>query len=139
MQVSSVGLRSTRMAAKASFRRIRPVNSTLDHLSQPTCSLHHLSNTVPEHASSTIVPIQIRHFHADSQKLAAELISPHVTQAAPLSTDKYHQLADDYLETLLAELEELQEQREEVDVEYSVGVALTHVPSRCSHKCRPEF
>lgn len=42
---------------------------------------------------------------------------PHPT---PLSPEQYHALSDAYIETLVNRLEELQEQREEFDCEYSV-------------------
>ncbi|KAL1835503.1 hypothetical protein VTJ49DRAFT_6587 [Mycothermus thermophilus] len=41
---------------------------------------------------------------------------------AALTTNEYHALANDYLERLLSRLEELQDTREDVDVEYSDGV-----------------
>ena len=44
----------------------------------------------------------------------------HVREPTPLSQEVYHTHADAYIDTLVAELEELQELREEVDVEYSV-------------------
>jgi len=41
-------------------------------------------------------------------------------QAAQLSVERYHTLADTYIDNLVMRLEELQEDREDVDVEYSV-------------------
>ncbi|KAK3900554.1 hypothetical protein C8A05DRAFT_17154 [Staphylotrichum tortipilum] len=41
---------------------------------------------------------------------------------ADISEGTYHSVADDYLDKLLSRLEELQDQREDVDVEYSAGV-----------------
>jgi len=38
----------------------------------------------------------------------------------PLTPEKYHTLSDAYIDALVTQLEELQEQREDVDVEYSV-------------------
>ena len=43
--------------------------------------------------------------------------------AADITEGEYHQLADEYLETLLSKLEETQEQREGLDVEFSVSSA----------------
>jgi frataxin len=40
--------------------------------------------------------------------------------AAELTDAEYHALADTYMDNLLIRLEELQDQREDVDVEYSV-------------------
>ncbi|KAG8531120.1 uncharacterized protein KY384_004477 [Bacidia gigantensis] len=47
--------------------------------------------------------------------------------AFPLSIEKYHALSDAYIESLLSELEELQEEREDIDVEYSKQDLRTHL------------
>lgn len=48
---------------------------------------------------------------------------PVVTVAAANITEaEFHQLADEYLETVLSKFEELQDAREDVDVEFSAGV-----------------
>ena len=39
---------------------------------------------------------------------------------ADITIERFHELADTYLEALIEKLEELQEETEEVDVEYSV-------------------
>lgn len=50
-----------------------------------------------------------------------QAVTPPVTRTpAPLTTPEYHTLADAYLDRLLTALEELQDQREDVDVEYQV-------------------
>ena len=41
-------------------------------------------------------------------------------EPAPISLSEYHDRSDSYIETLLQQLEELQEDREDVDVEFSV-------------------
>lgn len=41
-----------------------------------------------------------------------------------LSVDQYHRLADEYIDNLVAHLEELQEERRDVDCEYSVRLQL---------------
>lgn len=41
---------------------------------------------------------------------------------AELSDGEYHELADRYLDTVLAKFEELQDARDDVDIEYSSGV-----------------
>jgi frataxin len=48
--------------------------------------------------------------------------APHVADPSPISVQQYHFLSDTFIDALVAELEELQEEREEVDVEYSAGV-----------------
>lgn len=48
---------------------------------------------------------------------------PHqeTTQPTPLSDEAYHEHADQYLDVVVARAEELQEGREDIDVEYSVS------------------
>ncbi|SPQ27142.1 73ec47b7-2e43-4c1e-9637-1f147b3ba1c3 [Thermothielavioides terrestris] len=49
--------------------------------------------------------------------------TPQVTRTAASITDaEYHALADAYMDKLLTRLEELQDEREDVDVEFSSGV-----------------
>ncbi len=49
-------------------------------------------------------------------------------QAAQLSVERYHTLADTYIDNLVMRLEELQEEREDVDVEYSVPSTFPPIP-----------
>lgn len=42
-------------------------------------------------------------------------------QASPLEDEEFHQLADEYLDEVVARIEELQESREELDLDYSVS------------------
>ncbi len=44
----------------------------------------------------------------------------HVTQATEISAQEYNELADQYLDRLASRLEEMQDQKGDVDVEYSV-------------------
>lgn len=46
--------------------------------------------------------------------------SPPFTAPESLSAEQYHQLADSYIDSLLVHLEQLQEERDDVDCEYSV-------------------
>ncbi|KAI0472255.1 mitochondrial chaperone Frataxin [Xylaria cf. heliscus] len=59
-----------------------------------------------------------------SQRLAKPLSSDELKTAQPANiTDaEYHELADDYIEGLLAEYEKMQDRRTDIDVEYSSGV-----------------
>ncbi|KAK1773844.1 Frataxin-like domain-containing protein [Copromyces sp. CBS 386.78] len=45
-----------------------------------------------------------------------------VCAATELTDDQYHKLADLYMDRLVTHLEELQDEREDIDVEYSAGV-----------------
>lgn len=42
------------------------------------------------------------------------------TSPTLLSTDEYHKLSDTYIDSLVSKLEAMQEEREDIDVEYSV-------------------
>ena len=44
----------------------------------------------------------------------------HITQPTEVSDDEYHARADEYLEAVHEKAEQLQEGREDVDVEFSV-------------------
>ena len=44
--------------------------------------------------------------------------------AAEISEGQYHELADEYLETILSKFEELADEREDVDVEFAVCSSL---------------
>lgn len=48
--------------------------------------------------------------------------APTVRAATDLTDDEYHKLADQYMDRLVTHLEELQDEREDIDVEYSAGV-----------------
>lgn len=50
----------------------------------------------------------------------------------PLDIDRYHRLADTYIDALVAKLEEIQEERDEVDCEYSVRLLFSLSPSPTS-------
>lgn len=56
---------------------------------------------------------------------------------AEISVEEYHELADAYLDTLMEKLEALQEEREEVDVEYSVCHPLPSCPPPEVGTCPP--
>ena len=49
-------------------------------------------------------------------------------QPAMITDDEYHAIADVYLESILEKFEELQDQKDEVDVEYSVSPSLGSLP-----------
>jgi hypothetical protein len=73
-------------------------------------------------ASFTPSPLAntIRKFSTSLHLRAAPPVAPHATEPTPLSTDQYHKLSDAYIDILVAKLEQMQEEREDVDVEYSV-------------------
>ncbi|KAL8708533.1 MAG: hypothetical protein Q9220_006586 [cf. Caloplaca sp. 1 TL-2023] len=54
--------------------------------------------------------------------------STHPLTPEPLTPDRYHRLADKYIDHLVSKLESLQEEREDVDCEYSAGVLTLSFP-----------
>jgi len=85
--------------------------------------------------------IAVRAFHAS--KLVYKGLSPETdnpqpkqpeahtaTAAVPteISIEEYHQVSDAYMDIVVAKLEQLQEQREDVDVEFSAGVLTLNFP-----------
>ncbi|KAK3386583.1 Frataxin-like domain-containing protein [Podospora didyma] len=49
-------------------------------------------------------------------------IPPVVRTAAEITDDVYHSVADEYMDRLVTHLEGIQDEREDIDVEYSAGV-----------------
>jgi len=47
-----------------------------------------------------------------------------INDPTPIEIEEYHERADQYLEELVSRAEELAEEKEGVDVEYSVSIAL---------------
>ncbi|KAI4245388.1 MAG: hypothetical protein L6R42_010187 [Xanthoria sp. 1 TBL-2021] len=70
------------------------------------------------------VPAQA--FSTSTRRLNASPAKPSAPE--PISIDQYHRLADRYIDTLVSKLEELQEQRRDVDCEYSAGVLNLEFP-----------
>jgi frataxin len=67
----------------------------------------------------------------DSDKPVKEPAKTEVTMTvAEISDAKYHEVADEYLDTILARFEEMQDRREDVDVEFSVGTTFNYKLSR---------
>ncbi|KAF2236613.1 putative Frataxin like protein, mitochondrial, partial [Viridothelium virens] len=44
--------------------------------------------------------------------------------------EEYHEISDRYLEAVVAKLEEMQESREDIDVEFSAGVLTVSIPAK---------
>lgn len=55
-----------------------------------------------------------------SSNAAVAAGATHVVEATPLSDKNYHEVADQYLEVLLGEIERTQEDGSEIEAEYSV-------------------
>ncbi|KAI0202599.1 mitochondrial chaperone Frataxin [Astrocystis sublimbata] len=65
-----------------------------------------------------------RNLFSTSHRLAKPLTADELKTAVPykITDDEYHKLADEILEGLEREYEEMQNQRQDIDVEYSQGV-----------------
>lgn len=61
-------------------------------------------------------------FSTSTRRLHASPAKPSAPE--PISIDQYHRLADHYIDSLVSKLEELQEERRDVDCEYSVCSSL---------------
>jgi frataxin len=82
------------------------------------------------------VPQNIRYFTAgtasfkglspDSEDPRPKEAEPQavVTEPTDISIEQYHEVSDAYIDKMVAVLEELQEERDDVDVEYSVRTCL---------------
>jgi len=77
-------------------------------------------------------PLTARRFisnSSDRQAITPDAKAPKAAETpevlktpADITEDNYHAVADEYLDKLLTRLEKLQDEREDVDVEYSAGV-----------------
>ncbi len=47
-----------------------------------------------------------------------------ITEPTEITIEEYHELSDSYLDNIVAKLEQLQEARDDVDVEFSVSIPL---------------
>jgi len=108
-------------------------------------SLRAAARPAPKRRPNTVVPPSIstaRSFHISVRSykgITPDSADPkpnftpaaeHVAEAAEISTERYHELSDAYIDNLVSVLEEIQEDREDVDVEYSAGVlTLTFPPA----------
>ncbi|KAI9695181.1 MAG: Mitochondrial chaperone Frataxin [Bogoriella megaspora] len=52
------------------------------------------------------------------------------SEPTPISDEEYHELADQYLDNAVARLEEMQESREDLEVEFSAGVLTVSIPDK---------
>jgi frataxin len=73
--------------------------------------------------------------YPESDNPPAKTLEPEAKPQEPteLTIEEYHEVADTCIDRLVATFEELQEAREDVDVEYSVSFCSTTVPRHCSN------
>lgn len=109
---------------RRSFSTCHDQNQT-QHLSSPQLNLrlnssflprYHFSNRQP-YSSSSITPAP-----------AASQASSSSSSDFELSIEEYHSLSNSYIDTLVTILEQLQEERADVDCEYSAGVLTLYFP-----------
>ncbi|KAI2632262.1 Frataxin [Hypoxylon sp. NC1633] len=110
--LTKLGRLTTRRLASAA-----PLVATRD-MRRPIVSLH--TETTPRQS------ITCRLF---SNSLRVAKPSSQNTTAAPITSEEYHELADEYLDNILSKYENLQDEKGEVDVEFSSGVMSVKVPN----------
>ncbi len=105
------------------------------HRNQPNIRQTQTPRTISPSTSSVSIASSIRSFASTGRnakglspeseepnpKIAEKNPSLGIRGPAEISEDKYHELSDEYLNSLVEKLEQLQEETEDVDCEYSVG------------------
>lgn len=56
------------------------------------------------------------------------MVEPNKSVPAEITESQYHEIADEYLETIVNKFEELQDEGEDLDVEFSAGVLTLKFP-----------
>lgn len=100
------------------------------HCNRRTASTYTLFASLRTHSTAPLRPYrppQTRLLSTTTHNHAAPP-SPPSNEPTPLSTDEYHKISDAYIDTLVAQLEAMQEEREDVDVEYSVRPLIPFSP-----------
>ncbi|KAF5663427.1 regulatory protein [Fusarium heterosporum] len=122
-RLASRAIRSSAPVCRSSFR----VTSTAyaPRLpASPALSQSHFSTTVS--SKRGIMP--------DTEHPAKPLDETEAADPTPavaeITEQEYHELADEYLENVVARFEELQDQREDIDVEFSAGVLTIRWPEK---------
>lgn len=90
----------------------RPQRSIYQHHPSTSAHQHRAFHGIANRKFTTATPSQ--------QPATPSPAEPATNEPTPISTDEYHKLSDAYIDTLVSQLEEMQEEREDVDVEYSV-------------------
>lgn len=115
------GLRSSSLSAT----RLAPRRSPT--VFSPTAAVVAL---LPRSRFLSTTPSMHKGILPDSDDPAPPNVQPSSVKAVPaeLSDDEYHELADEYMDTIFSRLEEVGEKNSEVDVEYSVCSPLNTLP-----------
>ncbi|KAM0249129.1 hypothetical protein ACHAP5_003069 [Fusarium lateritium] len=122
-RLASRAIRSSTPVCRSSFR----VAST----ARASCLV--TSPTFPQRYFSTTVSNK-RGIMPDTEHPAKPLNETEEVQPTPavaeITEQEYHEVADEYLENVVNRFEELQDQREDIDVEYSAGVLTISWPDK---------
>lgn len=110
-RMASCGLQAASLTRATASRTTL---SSIRAMATPATRLFAVPRFLSTTASRTIAILEKDEKPKESTKTQAELKPTNITE------EQYHQLADEYLETILNKFEEIQDAREDVDVEFSV-------------------
>lgn len=119
-------VRAVRPLQRYSSQRSSTASRTYQSASRaPTLSYRALS-VAAYRSFSTSKPAH-KGLSPDSEDPKPKEAEKHATAAKPadLSTEKFHEFADQFIEAVIGKMEQLQEKREDVDLEYSVRLILS--------------
>jgi len=114
-------LTSSTYTSPSSTRRLC---SLVQPLSKANCTQSQSSRIRPFHVSASVSKgLSPSHEEPEPPKTESTGSSPHAAEPASITTDEYHDIADQYIDTLVLKLEEMAEDAsEKLEVEYSAGV-----------------
>ncbi|KAM0197029.1 hypothetical protein ACHAPA_002112 [Fusarium lateritium] len=122
-RLASRAIRSSTPVCRSSFRVAYTAHASR-LLTSPTLPQRYFSTTVSNKRG--IMP--------DTEHPAKPLNETEEVQPTPavaeITEQEYHEVADEYLENVVNRFEELQDQREDIDVEYSAGVLTISWPDK---------
>ncbi|KAF4989736.1 hypothetical protein FGRMN_8923 [Fusarium graminum] len=122
-RLASRAVRSSAPVCRSSFRVASTAYASRLSAS-PALSQSHFSTTVS--SKRGIMP-DTEHPAKPLDETESVDLTPAV---AEITEQEYHELADEYLENVVARFEELQDQREDIDVEFSAGVLTIRWPEK---------
>lgn len=128
MSALSVG-RIVRLAARHAGRAApKNIRSSVIHSTNLAATSILATRCAYGRALST-TSIQYKGITPDSEDPKPSSPEPTSTSVEPmeLTNEQYHEVADLYIDNLVAKLEQIQEEREDVDVEYSVFFPISHL------------
>ncbi|KAH7407151.1 hypothetical protein BKA64DRAFT_705562 [Cadophora sp. MPI-SDFR-AT-0126] len=128
-------IKLSKLVRPSALRMARPLRATMVTgssflQSSSTVSIGgHLSNRPFSTTPSTLKGLSPESADPHPKESEPEAYEPtSSSQPADITIEEYHELSDSYLNGLIEKLEQLQEERDEVDVEYSAGVLTLAFP-----------